>query len=471
MSTIAVLGGGIAGLSSTFFLSRLALPSVSKIVLIEGSNRLGGWIQTERLENGTILEGGPRSFRSGGRVEAKTLELIEMLGLKDDIIKVPREKMVRRLYYQGKLKVFPKDFDKWKIVRTSFKGLLKDRFILSPMDDESVKSFLEKRFGSSPEIMAFAESMFRGIYASSLDNISYKFSMFGKSGCKSLMDLNIQMANNKKELLKDESELVRRATEERWEIWGLKHGTGQIVEGLTDALKSDPRVEIVTNSPCQSVDLNSKSAMLKGSNGDIVQADHLISTVLSKNLASMLPAEHEELSGFLASVQTVSVVVVNLVYDQDLEEVPEGFGHLLPASEDPPFLGVVYDSRVFPEHGPANTTRLTVMLGGAWMKELVEKVGNLNDESVVNLTKETLHKQMNITASPSFTKVHYQMDCIPQHSVGHKDTLKHIYSYINEHELPLVLTGSSYREIGVTGLIYDSLKEVLSLRQKLEDDS
>lgn len=37
----------------------------------------------------------------------------------------------------------------------------------------------------------------------------------------------------------------------------------------------------------------------------------------------MLPAEHEELSGFLASVQTVSVVVVNLVYDQDLEEVPE----------------------------------------------------------------------------------------------------------------------------------------------------
>ena len=65
------------------------------------------------------------------------------------------------------------------------------------------------------------------------------------------------------ELLKDESELVRRATEERWEIWGLKHGTGQIVEGLTDALKRDPRVEIVTNTPCQSVDLNSKSATVR----------------------------------------------------------------------------------------------------------------------------------------------------------------------------------------------------------------
>ena len=49
--------------------------------------------------------------------------------------------------------IFFADFDKWKIVRTSFKGLLKDRWILSPMDDESVKSFLEKRFGSSPEVL------------------------------------------------------------------------------------------------------------------------------------------------------------------------------------------------------------------------------------------------------------------------------------------------------------------------------
>lgn len=30
-----------------------------------------------------------------------------MLGLQNDVLKVPREKMVRRLYYGGKLKVFP----------------------------------------------------------------------------------------------------------------------------------------------------------------------------------------------------------------------------------------------------------------------------------------------------------------------------------------------------------------------------
>lgn len=469
MSTVAVLGGGIAGLSSAYFLSRLPLSNVSKIVVIEGSNRLGGWIQSERLQDGTVLEGGPRSFRFGGKVEAKTLELIEMLGLQNDVLTVPRERMVRRLYYGGKLKVFPTDFDKWTLATTTFKGLMKDRWLLTNQKDESVKSFIEKRFGSSHEIMAFVESMFRGIYASSYDNISHKFSMLGKSGSKSLIDHAQKMAQAKKELLNADSELVQRAAKENWEIYGLRKGTGQIVDGLVEALKENRKVEILTNTPIDSMDLNSSLATLRSKEREIVQADHVISTVLSKNLSAILPAQHQELAGFLNSIPTVSVVVVNLVYDQNLEEVPQGFGHLLPSSEDPPVLGVVYDSRVFPDQGPVNSTRLTVMLGGAWMKELVERVGSLNDESVLNLTKETLHKQMNITASPVLTKVHYQMDCIPQHTVGHSQLLKHIYSYIDEHQLPLRLGGCSYREIGVTGIICDSLKEALSLHRQIEN--
>ncbi|XP_062622274.1 protoporphyrinogen oxidase-like [Saccostrea cucullata] len=468
MRTVAVLGGGIAGLSSAFFLSRMSLPNVSKIVVIEGSNRLGGWIQTQRLQDGTVLEGGPRSFRGGGRAEATTLELVDMLGMKDEIITVSKEKMRRRLFINGKLKEFPQEFDKWNLTKAVLKGIFKDRWILSPVEDESVHSFLSKRFGTNPEIMAFADSMFRGIFASSIADISYKFSLFGKSGCSSLIQLQHQMKQTREELKKHDCELVRRAAEEAWQIWNLRRGTGQLVEGLTDALLKDPRVEIKMDTPCQAMELDSTSATLRSKDNDILKADHVVSTVLSKNLASMLPAKHEELSDFLSRIPTVSVVVVNMVYDQDLEEVPQGFGHLLPTSEDPPILGVVYDSRVFPELGPINTTRLTVMMGGAWMKELEDRVGRLNDQSVIKLTKEVLHQQLNIDASPVHTKVYYQMDCIPQHRVGHNKILQCIYSYIGEHQLPLTLAGCSYREVGVTGIIHDSFHQALSLQQTLE---
>ena len=40
----------------------------------------------------------------------------------------------------------------------------------------------------------------------------------------------------------------------------------------------------------------------------------------------------------------------------------QGFGHLLPSSEDPGVLGVVYDSMFFPQHNSPDgeSTRLTV---------------------------------------------------------------------------------------------------------------
>ena len=43
-----VLGGGISGLSAAYYLSKLAPQPIHKIVVLEGSNRLGGWINTTR---------------------------------------------------------------------------------------------------------------------------------------------------------------------------------------------------------------------------------------------------------------------------------------------------------------------------------------------------------------------------------------------------------------------------------------
>jgi hypothetical protein len=69
-----------------------------------------------------------------------------------------------------------------------------------------------------------------------------------------------KLAFHNSELLKHDSELVRRATEEKWQIWNLRRGTGQLVDGLTEALLKDPRVEIKTDAPCHSMDLDSTSA-------------------------------------------------------------------------------------------------------------------------------------------------------------------------------------------------------------------
>jgi oxygen-dependent protoporphyrinogen oxidase len=93
MSSIAVLGGGISGLSTAYYLARLA-PASTKIVLIESKDRLGGWIQSRRVapgkydnkthlpklsndeKNSILFEAGPRSLRPAGVNGTILLEMV-----------------------------------------------------------------------------------------------------------------------------------------------------------------------------------------------------------------------------------------------------------------------------------------------------------------------------------------------------------------------------------------------------------
>lgn len=73
---IVVLGGGITGLSTAYHLAR-KFPT-TKVTLIEGSNRVGGWLNSDRVDVGTgtvLLERGPRTLRSSSK---PALELVRL---------------------------------------------------------------------------------------------------------------------------------------------------------------------------------------------------------------------------------------------------------------------------------------------------------------------------------------------------------------------------------------------------------
>lgn len=72
---------------------------------------------------------------------------------------------------------------------------------------------------------------------------------------------------------------------------------------------------------------------------------------LNRFLHSGLMVEHQQTGIMIQSHEDTKVVLLF-----------QGFGHLLPSSEDPAVLGVVYDSVAFPQHNrpTGETTRLTV---------------------------------------------------------------------------------------------------------------
>lgn len=76
---VAILGGGLSGLSAAFHLSR-RFPN-ALITVIEKHNKLGGWAQSDRIvvkdEHGqtcsVLLESGPRTLRPNAN---SVLELV-----------------------------------------------------------------------------------------------------------------------------------------------------------------------------------------------------------------------------------------------------------------------------------------------------------------------------------------------------------------------------------------------------------
>jgi len=83
MKRIAIIGGGIAGLSAAFYLEKARRAGADlQWTLFEKSDRLGGVIQTERHE-GFVIEAGPDSFLS---IKPDASRLCQELGLGDQLI-------------------------------------------------------------------------------------------------------------------------------------------------------------------------------------------------------------------------------------------------------------------------------------------------------------------------------------------------------------------------------------------------
>ena len=80
---VAIIGGGITGLSTAYYLSR-ALPESTRIVLFEASHRLGGWLNSTSVDvdNGKVIfEGGPRTLRPSVPNGLITLDLVGFVSL------------------------------------------------------------------------------------------------------------------------------------------------------------------------------------------------------------------------------------------------------------------------------------------------------------------------------------------------------------------------------------------------------
>ncbi|NWR94950.1 PPOX oxidase, partial [Furnarius figulus] len=459
--TVAVVGGGISGLAACYHLVRAPRPP--KVLLLEASGRFGGWLQSTRTPEGAVFEHGPRGVRPTGVVGAETLHMVSELGLGGDILPVPRDHPASRkrfLYSGGSLHCLPSGLGGllWAVPPFSRALLwagLRDLVTPAGTDpDESAHAFAQRRFG--PEVAEVAvDSLCRGIFAGDSRTLSVRScfpGLFRAERSRGSVLLGMALGDGGRSPRGPESGLARRARAERWSQWSLRGGMEGLARGLVAFLASHG-VELRCSTPLRHLCHRHGRWQLTLPD-EIITADHVVSAVPATALAKALPPEAELLARELRHIPAVSVAVVNLQYEGVSLPVT-GFGHLVPSSEDPALLGIVYDSVAFPQHDGAGppSVRLTVMLGGAWFRQIFGEPAAAAPALLLQRAQKAARDHLGLHGTPSRSIVTVQQDCIPQYTLGHWQRLERISQFLREQQLPLSLVGASYTGVSVNDCI------------------
>ncbi|CAN8014472.1 unnamed protein product [Ixodes persulcatus] len=184
MATVVVLGGGITGLATTHYLTSLGKDVVKKVILVERTARLGGWIRSSRFPDGTVYEHGPHGLRTAGESGRNTLQLVEELGLHSQVLPVASSSPAGKqqlVLAKGKLGPLPISFGRLLWPGSPFTTpllvpLLRDLFWAGTPgedQDESVHDFTARRFNRQVADYIM-DPMVRGICGGSSHEVSLR---------------------------------------------------------------------------------------------------------------------------------------------------------------------------------------------------------------------------------------------------------------------------------------------------------
>jgi len=446
MKRIAIIGGGISGLSAAYALEEKRRAGLeAEYVLYEASPRFGGVLVTERVD-GCILEAGADSFLTE---KPWASDLCKKLGLGDELIGSNDADRKTYILVRGKLVEMPDGL--MFMVPTKLAPT-----VLSPLfswgaklrmarewfhpphkanGDETVAAFVERHYG--PEMVdRLADPLLSGVYGGEASQLSIRAvlprfaEMEAKHGSlgRAMISARVAMAKNSK-------------APARPLFTSLKDGMQQMIDGLVAALD---REALKTRAAVQSVSPEA-GGWVVSAGLETDEFDAIILALPARAAAALLQRCGHELSAELAGIDYSSSVTVALGYDQQVRDsLPPGFGFLVPRSEGRRMLAATFVHNKFPHRAPENRAILRCFLGGARGEQML----SLPDEEILRIVRDELGQILHLKAEPLFARVFKWRGAMAQYGVGHLERLERIATL--RKKLPgLALAGNGFNGIGV----------------------
>lgn len=402
---VAVLGGGLTGLTAAWHLQRAGLAPV----VFEKSARVGGAIGAEQ-SGGWLHELGPNSLLEGS---PDVPAFIEEVGLGSRRVYASPAARQRYIVRGGQLVAMPTSPVAF-VTTKLFSWRAKLALLGEPWrprgaadQEESVADFVIRRLGR--EFLDYAINPFvGGVYA-------------GDPAA-----LSVRHAFPKLHAIEQEhGSLIRGAIKRRNASGGPKgrmfsfpNGLAELPQALARSLAGAVQLQTVVKAVRRTaagweIDCANPERRWTESVAAVVSA------LPAEALASLV-FEGVTPSDRLAPLREIPHPPVASVFTgfrrSEVRHALDGFGALVPAVERGSILGILFSSTLFPGRAPEGHVALTSFVGGTRQPELA----GMDDGEILRLVQGELARLVGVSAAPVYTHVQRWPRAIPQYTLGYE---------------------------------------------------
>ncbi|GAB5402866.1 MAG: protoporphyrinogen oxidase [Aureliella sp.] len=449
VSRVAVIGGGVSGLSAATYASRLA--QSPKVSLFERSDRIGGVIQTHR-DGDYLIEKAADNFAT---LIPDALELSKLVGVDDQLI-APREEGRRAfVLHRGELRPIPAGFSLMQPTRVgsilatrtlSLGGklrLLGEFFVKARQagGDESLESFVTRRLGREA-YENLVEPIVSGIFTANPKTLSMQ----------ATMPQFLAMERNSGGLIrghlsakrKDAAAAARKASGARYDQFRApRDGMDTWLEGITSQL---PEGCLHLNTSVEAIVADGDSWRIQLAD----QADQVFDAVILATpthvTSRLLENVSKEASRLASSIEYASSAVAAMIVNRrDIAGRLDGFGMISPSRENRHALAISYTSNKYEGRVPEDQVLLRVFMGGAMNPGVME----LPDDELEMIAKREVQEILKWDGKdPNWIQIIRWNQAMPQYTLGHRERVASLKEELSKTPT-LQVCGAGYDGVGI----------------------
>ena len=449
MTDVVVVGGGIAGLSAAYEMSRRGL----SFVVLERASRAGGVIFSEEFDGYTI-DGGPDSLLVQ---KPDGIALCEEIGLGDRLVptKPPRLAYIQR---DARLHALPAasvlgiptriaPFLRTRLFTWPAKLRMGAELFVRPRRDErdeSIGAFMTRRFGREAATY-LAEPLLAGIHAGDVNRLSIR----------SLFPRFVEAEKKHGSLLRAFRPRTGTPVSTDGAFRSLPGGLSEMIDALvrkigeSNVRTSTTAARIISAQPSG---LSPREHLtVATAAGETFDARAIVLATPAFVTSALVRERDEELARLCSEIRYTSTATVVLAFSRDaVAHSLNGSGFVVPRVENSGILAASWLSSKWPHRAPDDRVLLRTFFGGARDPHALD----YSDAELVSRSLTALRPILGIAGEPLFTRVYRWERASAQHEVGHLERMAAIDRALQRHP-GLFVTGSGFRGVGIPDCVAD----------------